>query len=299
MTKKTRNWLLALSILVFPFVLFFGFLVFMEEPVPPVAPLPNPNGYDDLVKAGQMAAAESGNYYEMNATQLRELSGRNADALALARSGFSNECRVPVQFSTNYLNAHLNELAGLKRLAQGFVAEGHLAVMENRTNDAAQAFLDTIRLGNETAHGGVLIDELVGIAVKAMGTANLQTLVPRLDASTCREMAAVLEIIDSQGETLNESMQQENAWQKAFARLQKRTISNAEVRSSQNIDQSYKRKFDAQEQKERQLIIDLAARAYELDKGRPPASAADLVPDYLKAVPPDPATGTNMVYTPR
>jgi hypothetical protein len=108
-----------------------------------------------------------------------------------------------------------------------------------------------------------------------------------------------LEIIDSQGETLNESMQQENAWQKAFARLQKRTISNAEVRSSQNIDQSYKRKFDAQEQKERQLIIDLAARAYELDKGRPPASAADLVPDYLKAVPPDPATGTNMVYTPR
>ncbi len=38
MTKKTRNWLLALGILAFPFVLFFGCLVFMEEP-----PKTNPN----------------------------------------------------------------------------------------------------------------------------------------------------------------------------------------------------------------------------------------------------------------
>ena len=42
-------------------------------------------------------------------------------------------------------------------------------------------------------------------------------------------------------------------------------------------------------------MVDLAARAYELDKGHPPASAADLVPEYLKAVPQDPVTGTNMI----
>jgi hypothetical protein len=46
------------------------------------------------------------------------------------------------------------------------------------------------------------------------------------------------------------------------------------------------------------LLIDLAARAYELDKGHRPANLADLVPDYLKAVPQDPFTGTNMVYLP-
>jgi len=43
----------------------------------------------------------------------------------------------------------------------------------------------------------------------------------------------------------------------------------------------------------RQLLIDLAARAYELDKGQSPANVADLVPDYLKAIPQDPFTGTN------
>ncbi len=45
-------------------------------------------------------------------------------------------------------------------------------------------------------------------------------------------------------------------------------------------------------------MIDIAARAYELEKKQPPASIADLVPDYLKAVPQDPLTGTNMVYSP-
>ena len=47
-----------------------------------------------------------------------------------------------------------------------------------------------------------------------------------------------------------------------------------------------------------QLLIDLAARAYELEKGHRPASLADLVPDYLKAIPQDPVTGTNMVFPP-
>jgi hypothetical protein len=47
-----------------------------------------------------------------------------------------------------------------------------------------------------------------------------------------------------------------------------------------------------------QLIIDLASRAYELDKGHRPANLADLVPDYLKAIPQDPFTGTTMVYSP-
>jgi hypothetical protein len=63
--------------------------------------------------------------------------------------------------------------------------------------------------------------------------------------------------------------------------------------------QKAERKFKEQQTKTRQLLIDLAARAYELDKGHHPASPADLVPDYLKAIPQDPLTGTNLVYSPR
>ena len=60
MKTKTRNWLVTILIMAFPLVLFLGFLIFMEEPMPSPAALPNPNGYDDLVKAGKMLAYNTG-----------------------------------------------------------------------------------------------------------------------------------------------------------------------------------------------------------------------------------------------
>ena len=56
--------------------------------------------------------------------------------------------------------------------------------------------------------------------------------------------------------------------------------------------------FKRIEQHRRKLMIDLAARAYELETGHPPKSIAELVPGYLKAMPLDPVTGTSMVYQP-
>jgi hypothetical protein len=173
MTKKTRNWLITLAILIFPFVLFFGFLIFMEEPVPPLAPLPNPNGYDDLLKASQMLAASGDSSDATNLNQLREWVPKSAGALALARAGLSNQCRVPVQYTESYTSNHLDDLAGLKRLARAFAAEGRLAEAENRTDDAIKAYLDTIHLGNESARGGVLIDALVFAAINRARRAGL------------------------------------------------------------------------------------------------------------------------------
>ena len=104
MTTKTRNWLITLLILASPFLIFLGFLLFWTaEPLPPIAPLPNPNGYDDLVKAGQMITAIPADYDQLNEQQLGELVATNAGALRLLRAGLSNQCRVPVQFSANYM----------------------------------------------------------------------------------------------------------------------------------------------------------------------------------------------------
>ena len=295
MTKKTRNWLIALSILAFPFVLFFGFLVFMEEPLPPLAPLPNPNGYDDLVKAGEMLPDVAGDYDKMNQEQLQKAVSANAAAVSLARSGLSNQCRVPIQYSESYISKHLDDLACLKRLARTFVAEGILAEMNGRTNDAVQSFLDTVHLGNETLRGGVLIDGLVGIAIDAIGASHIQTLLPNLDTRTCRETASALESLDAQNQTWNEVAQQENNWSHATFRGWRYDLMRLEVgRSAKAAIGSSKRKFDAQELKTRQLMIALAARAYELDKGHPPTTVADLVPEYLKAVPKNPSTGKDL-----
>jgi hypothetical protein len=302
MTKKTRNWLIVLSILAFPFVLFLGCLIFMEEPLPPLAPLPNPNGYDDLVKAGQMIKGDVWDYDTANLEKLRGIVLTNVGALSLARSAMSNQCTVTLQFSRAYMTNHLPELIGFRGLAQAFACEGKFAEKENRFDDATKSYLDTVHLGDEAGHGGTLGDEMIGIAHESLGLEQLQKIAGQLDAKTCRETAATLETLSSQRQTWNETMQQENAWsRRSFPGLQGKMIRLyyrlVYYRTrKQNLERAIGT-INSTQKKEDQLLIDLAARAYELDKGHPPASAADLVPEYLKAVPQDPATGTNMIYS--
>jgi hypothetical protein len=304
MMKKTRNWLLALSILAFPFVLFFGFLVFMEEPVPPIAPLPNPNGYDDLVKSGQMIKGDYGDYDKASLIKLRAFVSTNTEALALARSALNNQCGVPVQFSKAYLTNHIQDMIAFRGLAQALVCDGKLAEKENRFSDAANSYLDTVHLGTQITRGGTLVDEMLSVAVVSLGETQLESVVTNLDAITCRETAVTLETLFSQRQTWNQTMQQENAWsRRTFSGIEGKTLRlYYKLVYYRTREQNHQRAIDtinSTQKKENQLIIDLAARAYELDKGRPPASAADLVPEYLKAVPQDPITGANTVYSPR
>jgi hypothetical protein len=300
MTSKTRNRLLVALILAFPFMVALGFLIFQTlRPLPPPKPLPNPNGYDVLAKAGAMVSTNSWDYDKMNREQLRELVAANAAALTLARAGLSNECRVPVQFSEAYIKNHISELAGLKWLAQAFVVEGKLAELENRPGDAAKSYLDTVHASNESVRGGVLIDQLVGITMETLGTGALTNLVDQLDAKACRETATTLETLDGQRQTFAEVMQQENDWShRTFPGIRYEFVRLMMRKSLLPAQAAGARKFGQQQTRTRQLFIALAARAYELDKGHRPASLADLVPDYLKAIPQDPLTGTNLTYTP-
>jgi hypothetical protein len=55
-------------------------------------------------------------------------------------------------------------------------------------------------------------------------------------------------------------------------------------------------KLTAQQTREQVLLIQLASRAYELEKGERPKTLGNLVPVYLKAIPQNPVTGTNMAY---
>ncbi|MEI9865728.1 MAG: hypothetical protein WDN00_14480 [Limisphaerales bacterium] len=45
-------------------------------------------------------------------------------------------------------------------------------------------------------------------------------------------------------------------------------------------------------------MIQFAARAYEMEKGRLPTNIAELVPVYLKTVPQNSVTGKGMIYPP-
>jgi len=246
-----------------------------------------------------MLAGDVSDYDEMGYGALRTLVEMNTNALRQARAGLREECRVPLQFSQEYMSNHMAELAPLRRLAQTLVAEGKLAEMEEHPGDAAKSYLDTIHLGTESPRGGLLIDQLIGTAIEALGTSHLEKSSVRLDAKSCREAAAVLETLDAQRQSWNDVLNQEHTWsRRSFGGFAQRLAALVLFGSLKEVEEHAENRFKEQQMRTRRLMIDLAARACQLEKGGPPSSLADLVPHYLKTIPLDPFTGSNLDYTP-
>jgi hypothetical protein len=256
-----------------------------------------PNGYDDFVKAGGMVTDTASDYGTMSEEELRAFVKKNAEALKLVRTGLGRECRVPLDYSATN-TAFLGNLAAIKRLAQAMTAEGRLAEMENRPADAAAAYLAVMRLGVASSHGGLIINSLVSIAIDTIGAARMEKLAPTLDAKQCREAAAALESCEAQREPTDTIMRQESAWARRVYGLKGQIARLIRYKSLKQSEGKWVAKAKAQQTRTRSLLIQLAARAYELEKGQRPKSLADLVPVYLKTIPQNPLTGTNMAYYP-
>jgi hypothetical protein len=277
--------LLVLAAIVFTF----------SQPAPPPPHLPQPNGYDDFVRAGEMITDNAPGYSTMSQEELRAFVKKNAEALKQARKGLARECRVPLGYSATN-TTHIRNLSIIKRLAFGLSAEGWLAEMENRPADAEEAYLTVIRLGCAMSQGGLIIDSLVSIAIEAIGTARMAKLAPTLDAKQCREAAAAIEACEAQREPTEAIWARERAWARRIWGFKGQIARLFQFRVLKQNEQKWLAKVTAQQTRTRLLLVQLAARAYELEKGERPKNLADLVPAYLKAIPQDPLTRTNMAY---
>jgi hypothetical protein len=269
----------------------------LSQPAPPKPQLPQPNGYDDLVKAGDMVTDDPSGYGTMIEEQLRAFLKKNAESLKLAREGLGRKCRVPLNFSATN-TTYVRNLAALKRLALSLAAEGRLAEMENRPADAAKAYLAIIHLGCAISQGGVIIDSLVSIAVDTIGTARLEKLTPTLDAKQCREAAAALESCEAQREPTEVIVLRERAWSRRIWGFKGQVVRLVMFKSLRQTEQGWAAREKARQTRTRSLLVQLASRAYELENGQRPKSLADLAPPYLKSIPENPLSGTNTAYHP-
>src|SRR5690242_8764355 len=86
--------ILIVFVVALPFIVALVFLIAGNRQAPAAdLPLPNPNGYDQFIEAAGMLRGDAGLWDTMNETELAALVATNAEALALARSAFTNECR--------------------------------------------------------------------------------------------------------------------------------------------------------------------------------------------------------------
>jgi len=293
MTRQTRNWLIALLVIysapVFVVCGLVAFLVLRPLPI-----LPNPNGYGDLLNAATLVSTNTAGHAKMSVEQLRPLVAENAGALSLARGGLDKGCAVPVQYSQDGQRNMNGNYVKLRSLGAAFAAEARLAELENRTGAAADSYVNVMRLGAATEHDGILIDAMVGCAIESLGSTGLQKIANQADARTCRETAAALEALDAVRPSWSAVLQQEDNWIRRTFGARPVLVEFVYHRQMKRNGVKAQRVFQAEQLKARRLTISFASRAYELDKGRRPASAADLVPEYLKAVPKNPSTGKNL-----
>lgn len=267
------------------------------KPPPKAAALPNPNGYDYFVKAGQMLQGYSSGYRQLSEAALRAFVEQNAEALKVARQGFEYESRAADNDSQNSLNI----LASLKQLNSVFAAEGRLAEMENRSGDAIRSYLDDVRLGQESSRGGTLMVRLVGIAIETFGLKELQPLTNRTDAGQCKEIGLALEALDAKEPPLTETLEQEKAYAAKIYASQPMHLPGTRAIQAKMMEPAIQQAVKALQTNQltlRQTMIAFAARAYELEKKQRPKSLGDLTPDYLKAIPQDPRTGQEMAWPP-
>ncbi len=240
-------------------------------------PYPTPNGYEDLLRAGQMIVGQppgpKGDIRKASAAELRQWIEANQEALKVAREALRHESRVVVPPSIEQVSAYMQRIGEVKQLCRLKGAEARLAELEGCTMDVVKNSLDAVRLAQEGTRGGLMQDALNGFACETYGTAVLTRVRDQLSAAQCREVIEALDEVDRRREPTDRVVARDRAWStrdyNVFARTA-RAISpaaNKMIQSSVTYFETSRRQSDA---RLRLLSAELAIRCYRLDNGSDP-----------------------------
>lgn len=259
--------------------------------------LPDPNGYDDFIQAGRRLAMDPSSFDEQSMEELTVLVASNAPALAMMRAGLEKACRVPLAYTIAEGTNWAVELPLLKQLAQANCAEARLQSLQGHPVQAAETGIETIRFGTQCCVGGTLLHRMVGHAIEMIGAEQLRSVYRELDALDCRRLTHLLEQAVQGREPLSVVADTERAWSRRSTdalSLLRMMMATRSLRPALNAGAAGFSACEARQKTVDRLLLEMAARAHELEQGHPPATAADLVPAYLHALPIDPSTEAPM-----
>ncbi len=256
-------------------------------------PLPVPNGYAYLLQAGVQVRLSSRELSQLSQEELDGVVRMNSAALQTARTGLTHQSRVILDYIPES-QQHIQDLSSLKGLAHAFRAEAQLALLNSRTNDAAISYVDGVRVGVHSARGGTVIDVLVGLAIENLSARTLPDFVESLDAATARKVAQALEQVENERESLATILENERRWSRRTFGYRGQVIRVFTRKQTQKTESMLSSKLNPHRTLLRQIMLQSAARAFALEKGRELQSTRELVPDYLASVPRDAVSGQEL-----
>jgi hypothetical protein len=291
-TKSIKIFGLALGTV---FLIALGLVAF--RPAPPPPPLPNPNGYDDFLAADKLVVGDALNLYDVKDEELRTIVGQNRAALQAVRQGLTKECQMPLTNDAQYLSQETHHLIQLRKLAFQLIGEGKLAEIEGRRADAVQSYLDEIRFGQEVGRGGLMVEKLLGIACERVGLSVLQGLAPKLSSEESSKLTKALEEIDGRRERWEAVLRRQKAFTRRMGNFLGITIVQLLLRDMlREGDRKFREEAKTAEARLRLLMTDLAIRQFQGERGVYPSRLAELVPEFLKALPRDPFGTNGFIY---
>ena len=310
--RRGRRRTIAFGLLAVGLGLSGGMLVFFTRAGVPTLPVPDPNGYDDLLQAARSIVGPRPMYQlpivgpdppmSSDTTeqevwdQARAYVEANRAVLARARIGLGRDCVVPVSYRAGFrTQARANTLYELARLLRW---EGRLAVRDRRIDDAARSFLDMVRLGHASARGGFETDCWgPGYRVETGGMRGLISIRGDLDPATCRQAIGVLRELDRRREPYRAFQARDAAYLDAVqGRLVTMRWELENYRTNAQQRASLVDNYDEFITAARLVQVELAIRAYEVERGREPDHLEALVPSYLPDLPLDLFSGRPPVY---
>ena len=275
----------------------------MANRQPPPPALPDPNGYDLLLRAAKGISGPVPDLDKADAAALRAFLDANREPLALAQRALTVKPRVPLGYSKDLFEASLANLGPIRQLGRLLVANGLLAEKEGHPAAALPAYVDAARLGPHSAHGGFLMHELTGFAIQAPALKGLERIHDKLDPYRTRWLATNLQGLDESMDSPASVIARERAWFRATADLKMRIGIVLNPGIGPALDALTKPAYRQYEAAHRRAVLQIrrtlaltAVRAYRLDVGADPPGLKALVPKYLVAVPLDPSDGRPLVY---
>jgi hypothetical protein len=256
------------------------------------AVLPSPNGYDDFVAAENELEGGLPDLSKVSADELNRILAEHASSLNKARQGLTRECRVPIDYSEAGLTNILDHLALAKTLGLLLREEGHAAEMNSDYSKALQCYADAVKFSWKRFHGGLVIHHLVAVALAQTAEARLESIIPKLNREDYRRGITALLEVEGGEEPIAEILNRDLQWGRSVSKM-----GDLQIMLMKLLPQ-FRKSIDAPALKvqngtrsRRNLLLRLAARAYELETGKAPVNASELVPAHLSVVPKDPVTG--------
>jgi len=260
--------------------------------------VPDPNGYVTVLEVAHRIQGPEGDIADVSADKVREFATTQREALDQVRIAVRGPSGVVLEADPKWPERQLTELTQLKRLAVLVGLRSKAELLEGRTNAAARAWVDMILVGQTIARGGRKLEALSGMAVEKVATASLRSMIPMLEASSCRSLAQELERAEESRDTAERILETERNWSLAAFGLVAKVGERVGAGSQVQARKQFLTRYRETERDTRRLILALAARSVSLSTGQTVGAPSDLVPGVLKAVPVDPETGVPFTALP-